>query len=105
MAVKAARKAAGITASEMATSSGVSPSVISRTEAGLRALEFSEAVALAATLNIGVEDLRTLAETFERMGASEKVGAISRLEQDLLSLQRLAIETAIAAGRQKPVSG
>jgi len=97
MAVKAARKAAGITASKMAKSSGLSTSLISRTEAGLRALEFSEALALTAALNIGMEELRALAETFEKMGVSEKRGTIGDLERDLISLQKLAVETAIGA--------
>jgi transcriptional regulator with XRE-family HTH domain len=98
MAVKSARLAAGLTASQLANDTGLSASAISRTESGVRALEFVEALAVSSALCIDIEALRTLAETFEREGVSGKANAISELEADLLALQRVAIESAIQAG-------
>lgn len=98
MAVKSARLAAGLTAAELAKVTGLSASAVSRTESGMRALEFVEALAVSSALGIDVEALRTLAETFEREGVSGTVAAISELEADLLALQRVAVESAVKAG-------
>lgn len=95
LAVRAARKAANITADSLSELSGIDRSSLSRTENGKRALEFDEAVTIASLLHIDVEALRTLAETFEREGAADKRKSLREIENDLNRLQRAAIETAI----------
>jgi transcriptional regulator with XRE-family HTH domain len=96
LAVRAAREAAKLTLSDLATQTGVSLSSLSRTENGLRALEFTEALAIAAACQVDIEGLRTLGETFERQGATQKQSAKQALVDDLNELQQLAIKTAIA---------
>lgn len=96
LALRAAREAAKLILSDLSTQTGIATSMLSRTENGQRALEFAEAVAISAVLKIGVDDLRTLAETFEREGVPQKQEAMNKLQADLNALQRLAVETAIA---------
>jgi transcriptional regulator with XRE-family HTH domain len=100
LAVRAARDAAKLTASDLAMHAQIERSALSRTENGIRALEFAEAVAIASVLNIDVETLRTLAETFEREGVAQKREMQKTLQADLVRLQRLAIETAIDLSTQ-----
>lgn len=95
LAVRAARKAANMTAESLSEASGIDRSALSRTENGLRSLEFSEAVTIAAILNIDVESLRTLAETFEREGAPAKRENQREIEVDLNRLQRAVVQAAI----------
>lgn len=95
LAVRAARKAANITADTLSELTGIDRSSLSRTENGKRSLEFDEAVTIAAHLHIDVEALRTLAETFEREGATSKRHAQREIEADLNRLQRAAVEAAI----------
>lgn len=97
LAVRAMRDAARLTINDLATMTGISISSLSRTENGLRDLNFAEATAIAAAVKIDIEHLRTLAETFEREGVTDKQRQVSELERDLNELQRLAIETAITA--------
>ena len=61
----------------------------------MRDIEFAEAVAIADSLKIEVETLRTFAETFERAGVAKKAQKMSELEKDLNDLQQLAVEAAI----------
>jgi transcriptional regulator with XRE-family HTH domain len=96
LAVRAAREAANLTSADLAGQTAMTPSSLSRTENGLRALEFHEAVAVAKCLGIEVEDLRTLAETFERDELPRKLEAKQR---DLNNLQRLAVKAAIELSR------
>lgn len=105
LAVKAARIAAGLSAADLAKGAGLSASAISRTEAGIRALEFVEALSIASAVGVDVETLRTLAENFEREGLSKRVSALSEIESDLLELQRLAVESAIHAVRATAKAG
>jgi transcriptional regulator with XRE-family HTH domain len=95
LAVRAAREAAKLTANDLARLADMDRSALSRTENGLRSLEFSEAVAIAAVVGVDVEALRTLAETFEREGVDSKRTAQREIQQDLNRLQRLAVVTAI----------
>jgi len=95
LAVRAARKAANITADKLSELSGMDRSSLSRTENGKRALEFDEAVTITSLLHIDVEALRTLAETFEREGVADKRNTQRAIENDLNRLQRAAVEAAI----------
>lgn len=97
LAIQAARNAAKLTLSDLSAQTGIATSMLSRTESGQRAIEFAEAVSIASVLKISVDDLRTLAETFEREGAAQKQAAMNKLQADLNALQRLAIETGIGA--------
>jgi transcriptional regulator with XRE-family HTH domain len=95
LAVRAARDAAKMTIGDLATATDISHTLLSRSENGLRDLSFTEVEAIAAAVKIGPEDLRTLAETFERAGAHEKQQNITQLQRDLNELQRKAVEAAI----------
>ena len=95
MAVRAARDQARLTSADLAEQTGIDKSALSRTENGIRALEFGEALAIAKALKVDVEVLRTFAETFEREGAHEKKQGIKQFEKDLNLLQREAIAAAI----------
>lgn len=97
LAVRAAREAAQLTLNDLAPLAGMTTTSLSRSENGLRDIEFAEAVAIANAVKIEVETLRTLAETFERAGAAKKAQKKSDLKDDLNELQRLAIEAAIEA--------
>ena len=95
LAIRTARKAAGLTADELATRAGIDRSALSRTENGKRALEFDEALAIASVVGVDITAIRTLAETFEREGVAAKRDAQRTIENDLNQLQRAAIEAAI----------
>lgn len=97
LAVHAARDAAGFTLKDLAEPGGMTISSLSRSENGERDLTFAEMSAIASAVHIGIEDLRTLAETFERKGAASMTKKRKQLAQDLNELQRLAIEAAIEA--------
>ena len=101
LAVRAAREAAGLTLNDLVGMTGLTQSTLSRSELGERDIAFTELLAIADAVKVDLEDLRTLAETFEREGAAEKHAAKqharSQLAHDLNDLQRLAIETAVAA--------
>jgi hypothetical protein len=76
-------------------------STLSRSELGDRDLAYTEVLAIADVIGVSAEDLRTLAETYERDGAAEAqaAGKVARgmLAQDLNALQRKALEVAISA--------
>ena len=97
LAVRAAREAARLTLNDLAPMAGMTITSLSRSENGLRDIEFAEVVAIANAAKIDIETLRTLAETFERAGAAKKVQRKSALAKDLNDLQRLAIEATIEA--------
>jgi transcriptional regulator with XRE-family HTH domain len=97
LAVRAAREAAGLTLNDLAGLTGITLSTISRSETGQRDISFTEVLAISQALKISAETLRSLAETFERGGASETQHKRNQLFSDLNDLQRLAIEAAIEA--------
>lgn len=95
MAIRAAREAAKMSLGDMAGLVGMTPASLSRTETGLRDAEFAEVVAIAERLGIELEVLRTLAETFEHSGAAAKARQKDQLKDELIELQRAAVEAAI----------
>lgn len=99
LAIRTSRDAASLTLNDLASLTGLTQSTLSRTELGERDVAFTEILAIAEAVNIDVEALRTLAETFEREGAAanmaEKKSAKVQLARDMNQLQRLAIESAI----------
>lgn len=95
LAVRAGRSTKKMTLGDLSACTGIGVSALSRVENGLRSLEFTEAVAVAAAFKIDLEHLRTLAETFEAEGAPAKQKKQQKLKADLVRLQRLAIESAI----------
>lgn len=97
LAVRAARDAAQLTLNDLASMAKMTVASLSRSENGLRDLEFAEAAAIAEACKIDIETLRSLAETFERAGAAKTAQKKSDLQSDLNELQRLAIEAAIDA--------
>lgn len=97
LAVRAARDAARLTLKDLAEPAGMTISSLSRSENGERDMTFAEITAIAAAVHIGIEDLRTLAETFERDGAASIAEGRKELARDLSQLQRLAIEATIEA--------
>jgi transcriptional regulator with XRE-family HTH domain len=97
LAVRAAREAAGLTLKDLAGMTGLTLSSLSRSETGDRDIAFTEVLAIAEALKVDADTLRTLAETFERAGATEKRKQLEGLAQDLNDLQRVAIEAAIEA--------
>lgn len=92
LAVRAARESARLTLNDLAQMTGITAASLSRSENGLRDIEFVEAVAIATAVKIEVETLRTFAETYELAGVAQKK---SELEKDLNDLKRAAIEAAI----------
>lgn len=94
-AVRTAREAAQMTAADLATLTDISPSAISRTEAGLRDLHFAEATAVAHVLGLSIDAFMDLAATFERDASRRSETETAGLEQDLVLLQRLAAQTAV----------
>ncbi len=97
LAVRAAREAASLTLSDLAGAVGMTTASLSRSENGLRDLEFAEVVAIAEAVRIDVEWIQSLAETYERTDAGKKLRRKSELTEDLNDLRRLAIEAAIEA--------
>lgn len=95
LAVRAVREAARLTLSDLAQEVGMTTASLSRTENGLRDIEFAEAVAISAAVRIELETLRTLAETFEHAGTAAAIQQKSQLQSDLRELQRAAIEAAV----------
>lgn len=95
-AVRAARDAAGLTLADLAGQVDITISSLSRTELGQRDLTFAELAAIAGAVQLGVEDFRMLAETYERDAAPQQV-AMAELKRDLNELQRQAVMTAIEA--------
>lgn len=102
LALRTARLTLDLTATELAELTGISASSISRTEAGLRVLEFPEALLVVKALGIDLSTLQDLAETFEREGVHEKSGQINDLRQDLIGLQRQALTMAISYSKDRP---
>lgn len=97
LAVRAAREAAGLTLNDLAGITGITLSSLSRSETGQRDLAFTEVLAISDGLKIDPETLRSLAETFERAGATKTQHKRDQLARDLNDLQRLAIEATIEA--------
>ena len=97
LAVRAAREAADFTLGDLAGVAGMTVPSLSRSENGLRDLEFAEVVAIADAVKIDVEWIRALAETYERAGAPAKLKRKSELTEQLDELRRLAIEAAVEA--------
>lgn len=97
LAVRAAREAARLTLGDLAQKTGTTATSLSRSENGLRDVEFSEVVAIANAVGIGLETFRTLAETFENAGAASTAMKQHELKIELIELQRAAIEAAIEA--------
>ncbi len=97
LAIRAARDAAGLTLKDLSGLTGVTLSSLSRTESGLRDVEFAELVAISNAVKIGVDDLRTMAESCELQGVAENHKQRTALEEELLKLQQLAIAAAIEA--------
>lgn len=91
LAVRAARGAARLTLKDLAELAGMTVSSLSRSENGERDLTFVEISAIATAVRVELEDLRTLAETFERDGTVAREGQAREMNK----LQRLAIEAAI----------
>ena len=97
LAVRAARDAARLTLSDLSAKTGIPVSTLSRTETGQRAIEFVEAIKIAEAVHLVVNELRTLAETIEGEGGTEKSQTHGQIKKDLKELQRLAIESAVTA--------
>ena len=95
LAVRAAREAAGFTLADLANFTQISVASLSRSENGLRDMGFAEIAAVADAVRIDIEQLRSLAETFERAESGKTAERRSRLTDDLNELQRLAVEAAI----------
>jgi transcriptional regulator with XRE-family HTH domain len=97
LAIRAAREAACLTLKDLAALSGVSFSLLSRTELGERDVGYLELLAIAEALRTDELTLREYAKTFEREGLPEK----RQMVRDLNRLQRQAIGALIelAAGR------
>jgi transcriptional regulator with XRE-family HTH domain len=95
LAVRSAREAAELTLNDLAKLTGMTVPSLSRSENGLRDLEFAEVVAIANAVKLNLETVRSLAETFEYAGSAETARKKSELERDLVVLQRSAIEAAI----------
>lgn len=97
LAVRALRDAAARTLEDLAGAAGMTASSLSRTENGLRSVEFAEAVRLAEALGIGVTDFLELAQNIERSGASAKADGRRKLQAELDELQRDAVLAAVEA--------
>ncbi len=95
LAVRAAREAAKLTLTDLSEITKISVSALSRSENGLRDLEFAEAIAIAAATRIELDTLHALAATYERDGAPAIALKREQLANDLNALRRLAIEAAI----------
>ena len=91
LAIRAAREAAGLTLKDLAATSGVSFSLLSRTELGERDVAYLEVLTIIETLKIDESQLREYAKTFEREG----LPANRQMARDLNKLQRRAIESLI----------
>jgi transcriptional regulator with XRE-family HTH domain len=92
MALRTAREAVKVTANDLARQVGMTPSAISRTENGLRALELSEAARIAPVLGTTVEGLLTVAKRLEESGlASEQSEAVKDFNRSLAEAQEAAL--------------
>lgn len=97
LALRHAREAAGLTLKELATRSGCTFSMLSRTELGERDVAYAELLAVLPHVPPLTEnDFRELALTFEREVLPETRKVVLRLND----LQRLAITALIETGRQ-----
>jgi transcriptional regulator with XRE-family HTH domain len=95
LALRCARSAAELSASDLAVLVDMSASSLSRTESGQRDLEFTEALAVARVLGVPVSAFQDLVETFEREGDDPSQSRLSEIQRELIELQRQAIEVAI----------
>lgn len=97
LAVRSVREAASMTLDELASAAGMTASSLSRTENGLRAIEFAEVVSLAEVAGVSVEAFLDLARSFESHGVAAKSDKRGKLKADLDRLRREAIEAAVEA--------
>jgi transcriptional regulator with XRE-family HTH domain len=100
LAVRSVREAAVMTLDDLATAVGMTSSSLSRTENGLRAVEFAEVVRLSEVVGLPVEAFLGLAQAFENQGATAKSEKRGKLKADLDRLQREAVEAAVEARSQ-----
>ena len=97
LAVKSARLASGLSAKQLAEQSGLTPSALSKIEAGKQTMGLGQAAAVAATLGVRVDHLLALAKEVEPL-AAEHESLREQLRNDLRRLEQQTIKTAIAVG-------
>jgi transcriptional regulator with XRE-family HTH domain len=91
-AIRAARDAAGLTLRDLAGLTGISHTLLGRTELGERDVGYLELLAIAEAVKLDELTLREYAKTFERDGLPEQ----RQIVRDANRLQRLAIEALVA---------
>lgn len=94
-AVRTARQAARMSATELASAVALTPAALSKIENGRQNLDFKTAVSITRVLKISLDDLATLAEKVSE--ASMETDNVRReLASRLKSLQQSAVKTALS---------
>ncbi len=94
LAVRTARKAAHMSAKELAEEIMITATTLSKIETGKQTLDFKTAIAIAKALNISVAHLAALAEEVSCDGAdSDRVR--NELRGKIKELEKMAIKKAL----------
>jgi transcriptional regulator with XRE-family HTH domain len=97
IAVKTARELQKMTLKDLAVAADLKEYSLSRSENGLRDLEFAEVVAIAQVLHVELAWIINLAENLDRSGVLEATAHKSEIKRELFALERELIEAAIEA--------
>jgi transcriptional regulator with XRE-family HTH domain len=95
LAVRSARERLKITANDLATQTGMTPSSLSRSEKGTRMLMLDEARSIAHVLGMTVQDLMDLAVQLEQSGLVKKRDEAVQDFQRALDGARAAAHSAL----------
>ncbi|MFG5409865.1 helix-turn-helix transcriptional regulator [Piscinibacter sakaiensis] len=98
LAIKAARQAAHMTAKDFAEKTDLSPTALSKIEAGRQCLSLAEAVRVAHELGIRVDHLVRLADDLG-VHAEASSNAREKLKRDLKLAHDQAVLAAISMGK------
>ncbi|MFC7514355.1 helix-turn-helix domain-containing protein [Herbaspirillum sp. GCM10030257] len=94
-AVRTARQAARMSATELASAVALTPAALSKIETGRQNLDFKTAISIAHALKISLDHLAVLAEKVS--DASMESGNVRReFASRLKSLEQSAIKTALS---------
>lgn len=90
-AIRALRDRVDLSVNDLAKITGLSPSTLSRTEAGARHPRVSELDSIAKAVSITLDDFLNLAKFCDLKGAQDKYDELERIERELLELRQFAI--------------
>lgn len=102
MAVKAARKAAGWIAKDLAEQCGIGATAISKIESGNQSLSFITAHQICSALGLDIQQFASLVEKLASY-ADERAAISIQLKADLTRLEQVAINAARAPAAEESV--